>query len=146
MLIRVHTDTLERGMSWRPPKDISPDTMQHWESIGVLSTQGEVTGEYEDFTQKFSRFGKVEIVRDIDAIQAWKMMIESDILVIAKSSMSYVAALFRIAKPVIFARFWHTGMPNWNAIEVTKVMSQGDQGKITRATSLAIKQKRAYQI
>lgn len=146
MVIRVHTDTLDRGMSWRPPKDISPDTIQHWESIGVLSARGEVTGEYEDFTELFSRFGKVEIVRDIDAIQAWKMMIESDILVIAKSSMSYVAALFRVAKPVFFAKFWHTGMSNWNDIEINKLLSLEDQAKITRATSLAIKQKRAYQI
>jgi hypothetical protein len=141
LLIRVHTDTLSQGSTWNPPTDISPETVKHWKDIGVLSSEGSVVSLFEDFSTLFSKYGDVEVIQDIDAITAWKMMIQSDILIIAKSSMSYAAALFRIQKPVIFQEFWHSGLANWLAVATGKILSQSEKDEVVKRTRIAIKQK-----
>lgn len=144
LLIRVHTDTLSQGSTWTPPSDISRETLKHWKSIGALSEDGKVLGQYEDFFSLFSKYGEVELIQNIDAISAWKMMIHSDILITAKSSMSYVAALFRIQKPVIFTEFWHSGLTNWLSVAIAGSLSQKEKIAIIKQTRIAIHQKNSF--
>jgi hypothetical protein len=143
MLIRVHTDSLNPGTVWKPPIDISPQTIELWENIGVLTQAGELKGESEDFCSVFSAYGEVEIMRDIDTISVWKSMIQSDVLLIAKSSMSYVAGLFRYQKPVFFTGFWHSGLVNWIEVEPDEMISQGTQIRIREAGARALAQMKA---
>ncbi len=143
LLIRVHTDTLNSGSTWTPPADISPETMNHWKDIGVLTLDGQVSGLYENFSEIFSKYGDVQMVQNISAIEAWKMMIQSDILIIAKSSMSYVAALFRTSKPVIYAKFWHTGLTNWNLISTAVSLTEIDKKQIYSLTKVSLIQQKS---
>ena len=142
LLIRVHTDTLKRGSTWKPPADISTDTMNLWKDIGVLTPEGQVIGPYENFLEKFSKYGDVEMIQNIDAIEAWKMMIHSDILIIAKSSMSYIAAIFRNNKPVIFAKFWHTGLANWTLIDTANSLTEAERNELEDLTKVSLIQQK----
>lgn len=49
------------------------------------------------------------------AIEAFDRLVQADVLVTAKSSFSYVAALLN-PRIIIYEPFWHTPMTHWNTI------------------------------
>jgi hypothetical protein len=68
------------------------------------------------FTQESYEFDNLEDVifyKDIDAFFTLHHLIKADVLVIAKSSFSYLAALYN-ENEVIYVNFWHKPLPYWN--------------------------------
>ena len=124
ILIRIHTDNIPDKIFWEPPADISSGTLEYWESIGVLNNSGKLILVNEDFVEKFKEYGEVIVIQNIDPIEAWKIMVGADILLMGKSSMSYFAALLRGTLPVIFAQFWHSPIATWLEIEEKTELSQ----------------------
>lgn len=66
----------------------------------------------------FSVFeGCKKIVQDVDSLSElaiWRIFLECDILVTAKSGFSYSVALLRdINKTTYYAEMWHTKLDNW---------------------------------
>ncbi len=123
LFIRIHTDGIHGQEVWRPPKEIAEATIEYWNSLGVLNEVGDLILDSEDFTSQFQEFGLVAVIQDINPIEAWELMASSDILLIGKSSMSYLAGLIRSWRPVIFAKFWHTGLNSWLEVEENEQIS-----------------------
>jgi len=71
-----------------------------------LYSQGEA-GEFEQLKQ----FG-AELFLDADAIWTMQQLIEADILIMSKSSFSYVAALISDGI-LVYEPFWHSPLSQW---------------------------------
>lgn len=56
------------------------------------------------------------LVLDADLVKAWEDMIKAEILVLAKSSFSYVPALYSVGT-IIYQPFWHLPRSNWYNLE-----------------------------
>jgi hypothetical protein len=123
LLIRVHTDVsseLSASREWRIPADISRETVNYWESLGIVEKDNLKLSK-EILFDELAKFGTVEILSNIDPISAWRSMENSDILIVSKSSFSYIGGLIRGVKPVIFCNFWHSGLPTWLQFDEFKV-------------------------
>ena len=81
-------------------------------NIHIIS-QKNISLHYKDI----EKIENVKLHLDTDAITSFHHMCNADILVIAKSSFSYLAAIYNKNK-VIFFPFWHAPLDNWqNACE-----------------------------
>jgi hypothetical protein len=80
----------------------------------------EITNDKEEFDLFYKTIsGKgihIKIMADIDLLTTIEYMIKADILVMSKSSLSYLAALYNENK-VLYINFWHNRMPHWLVIE-----------------------------
>ena len=52
---------------------------------------------------------------DLDLLTTIEYMIKADVLVMSKSALSYVAALYNNNK-VLYINFWHNKLPHWKEI------------------------------
>lgn len=68
-------------------------------------------GEDDDFDELRS-FG-ARIVNESDVFVVLQHLIASDCLVMARSSLSYIAGMLRAA-PTVYQPFWHPPMPDWH--------------------------------
>ena len=66
------------------------------------------------------------------AIEAFDRLVRADILVTAKSSFSYVAALLN-PNIIVYESFWHKPMTHWNVIADDGTLSPGATEKIRSA-------------
>lgn len=57
-----------------------------------------------------------EVRNELDAIETFRCLIESDVLVMAKSSFSYVAGLVSSGE-VWYENFWHPPLPSWKRLD-----------------------------
>lgn len=73
----------------------------------------EITDENRD---EFTRFENVQIVADEDILLTFEHLVRADILVMCKSSFSYIAGLYN-ENTVIYTNFWHSPMPTWKQIQ-----------------------------
>lgn len=128
--IRVHTDRSHGDAAWVPSSDTPSGSISLWRSIDVFDSDGSIRYNNEDFNQQFNCLGEVEMVYDIDPISAWKMMVESDILVTGPSSFSFVAGLLRGNAPVISPNFWHQA-PSWWLVLAPSTWSDSDSSAST---------------
>ncbi|MEJ1339597.1 MAG: hypothetical protein RPU64_13810 [Candidatus Sedimenticola sp. (ex Thyasira tokunagai)] len=71
-------------------------------------------GRVEDFCD--IDFDEVEFHLDTDLKDAFLDLTSADVLVMAKSSMSYCTAVYSNAV-VMYERFWHTPLPDWIDID-----------------------------
>lgn len=55
----------------------------------------------EDFTITLSEFAPINIVTEVDPLTAWKLMQEANLLIIAKSTFSFIPALLNTQAQVI---------------------------------------------
>ena len=56
------------------------------------------------------------LILDADLVKAWEDMINAEILVLAKSSFSYVPALYSMGT-IIYQPFWHLPKSNWHNLQ-----------------------------
>lgn len=57
----------------------------------------------------------IEFIRGGDPLEAISLMANADVLIMGKSSLSYVAALLNKDGVIFFPKdFWHTPLPHWN--------------------------------
>jgi hypothetical protein len=81
-------------------------------NIHIIS-QKNISLHYKDI----EKIENIKLHLDIDSKKSFHHMCNADILVIAKSSFSYLAAIYNKNK-VIFFPFWHAPLDNWqNACE-----------------------------
>jgi hypothetical protein len=68
--------------------------------------------------QKWSTFPHLVILNhtQCDSLTTLNYLIHSDILIIAKSSFSYLAGLFHKGQQVYYFPFWHRPRPSWKPI------------------------------
>lgn len=75
----------------------------------------EITNDNSDEFDVFKKYPSVNVIADADVITTMEHLIQADILVMCKSSFSYIAGLYN-KNTVIYMDFWHPPMPNWNRI------------------------------
>lgn len=92
-LVTLHTDINERNKEW-DASDYSQGTKTYLSENGIdLGEEMLVSLNYEDFAKVMSKIKNLRIVSEIDPVQAWTLMSEADILILGKSTFSYVGAL-----------------------------------------------------
>lgn len=112
--INIHTDGTKDGLPISLEKySLDEGTKKLWSEQGFLENDNKLRQNVEDFANQFSRFGRVNVFREIRPDVALNLMFSSSLLIGAKSSFSYVAGLARGMRPVIFSRFWHKNPREW---------------------------------
>ena len=71
---------------------------------------------YENFTD-FAECCSMELDKDLG--ETWLGMMTADLLILSRSSFSYVPALLNVNPnvQVIYTPFWHTMLPNWTTVD-----------------------------
>eukprot|EP00978_Attheya_sp_CCMP212_P029753 scaffold106817_cov51-Attheya_sp.AAC.2 len=69
---------------------------------------------FESF-KEFSGRG-YDLVLDGDIADVWKGLMSSDVVILSKSSFSFVPALLAKGK-VVFTPFWHAPLPSWDIVD-----------------------------
>jgi len=112
--IQLHTDAAEYPQSWNFEEGVSSKTLEYWRRGGFLDLTGETVLGHEDF---FVTLGKtqreLEIYTGINALEAWKLMAKSNILVTGKSSFSFVGGLMATSALVITPNYFNRGLGSW---------------------------------
>ena len=68
--------------------------------------------EDEDLSQLADQDSRIRVCLEPDVFVVLDHLLAADVLVMAKSSLSYVAALLRSDR-VVYEPFWHPPMPDW---------------------------------
>lgn len=76
----------------------------------------EITDENRDEFTRFNSLTSVQLVADEDILLTFEHLVRADILVMCKSSFSYIAGLYN-ENTVIYMNFWHSPLPQWNQIK-----------------------------
>ena len=63
--------------------------------------------------EDFDAIPQLKIIANGDAIEALRGMATADILIMSRSSFSYVAAILNRRGVVIYHPFWHSPLPSW---------------------------------
>lgn len=74
----------------------------------------EITPENKDEFDIFQN-NQIKIVADEDILTTMEYLIQADVLVMCKSSFSYIAGLYN-KNQVIYIDFWHSPMPQWHRV------------------------------
>ena len=90
---------------------------QHNNAIFYIFT--EITDDKEEFDLFIKTISEkgihIKIMADLDLLTTIEYMIKADVLVMSKSALSYVAALYNNNK-VLYINFWHNKLPHWKEI------------------------------
>jgi hypothetical protein len=78
----------------------------------------EITPENKDEFDIFQNT-QIKIVADEDILTTMEYLIQSDVLVMCKSSFSYIAGLYN-KNQVIYINFWHSPMPHWHRVLISQ--------------------------
>lgn len=99
--------------------------MNLWES------QLGIDGSFQIFSENFSDiktfYSEAEVRNDLDSVSSLRMMIEADVLVMSKSSFSFIAGVLNRSGLIVYQEFWHQPLSkwlNWSRMED----AEGDRG------------------
>lgn len=111
---RIHTDGTKAGGSLDIREmPLDEGTRKLWSEQGFLDSSGYLEQHSEELGRQFQHLGSVEVLQELRPDVALNSMIESDLLIGAKSSFSFIAGLARKNKPVVFSKFWHRNPSDW---------------------------------
>lgn len=111
--IKIYTDAPSKSQEYSPPK-----TQSHLWKQSPRFRDGQMSIEGMDVGRSFEGLGiPLEIVRGGNPISAIQEMAGADVLVIGRSSLSYVAAILNTSGQIYFPKsFWHRPLAGWNVI------------------------------
>ena len=77
-----------------------------------------IFSEGTDGFDEFRKMNNVKLLNDLDILETFEYFCNADVLIIAKSSLSYLAGLYN-KNPEIYIEksFWHSKLSRWNYIE-----------------------------
>jgi hypothetical protein len=85
--------------------------MNLWESQLGIGNDFEI--ELESFDDLKKKHPRTVVRNDLDSITSLCMMIEADVLVMSKSSFSFVAGVLNRSGLVVYQDFWHQPLSRW---------------------------------
>jgi hypothetical protein len=111
--IRIFTDAPEKDLEYFPPE--SQSHLWHQSprfKDGQMSIEGfEVRRSFEGLESP------IEVIRGGSPISAIQEMAGADMLVIGRSSLSYIAAILNSSGEIYFpSSFWHRPLTGWNVV------------------------------
>jgi len=110
--ILIHTDVSAEKI-WKVPTGANQETMKYWKDSGIIHSEGSLELQDLSVLSGFKKYQNLSIVSNIDPILAWQVMSKADVLLIGKSSFSFVGALLNNKGLVISPIFWHKGPKSW---------------------------------
>ncbi len=125
-IVTLHTDVSKQNEKW-DASDISERTEEYIsENGGKFKREIPVKVNYEDFKETMSAINNLRVVTNINPIEAWDLMAEADILILGKSTFSYVGALLCNPRIVISPQGFLGILSNW--------FSSNTKGELDSAT------------
>lgn len=111
----VFTDAPARGIKYKP---LSSQTNRYNEF--EMNKGGSVSIEPHGFLKLYATVGRknLKVYRGGDPIDAFLRMVQSDILVMSKSSLSSVAALYCDGEIYSPPNFWHRPLSGWKVDKI----------------------------
>jgi len=115
----IHTDVHKGNIQWSP-SGVSAESMMYLQDGGnKMNKDSNFTLDYEDFNITLSGLKVMKIVTELNPLESWKIMQEADILVIGKSSFSFVGALLNKSAQVISPLGFYAGPRDWTYVDDT---------------------------
>ena len=114
----VHTDAPIEETKWYPIQ-ITEETAKFWRESGVMSDSGYIELNPINFSGILPFVEDLEILRLADPLTSWSRMSAADVLVMNKSSFSFVGALLNSNGFKIGPSFRHKFPREWNVWEAT---------------------------
>jgi hypothetical protein len=129
--ITIHTDVGQSGLNIST-SGISKESLEYSKTRGlIINDDDTITLDFENFLFSFSAFKNVSIVTDINPIDAWKIMQEADLFILARSTFSIVPALLIKDGSVISPIGFFRGPLNWIYLDDSAELSLEDIRRIT---------------
>ena len=111
--ITIHTDVAQTNLNIST-SGLSKESLAYSKTRGLIVNEDEtITLEYEDFLTSFGMFKNVEIVSNINPIDAWRIMQQADLLILARSTFSVIPALLIQDGSVVSPRGFFNGPREW---------------------------------
>jgi hypothetical protein len=98
--------------------NVTESTLNYWKNIEILNQCGEFNFEILENYQVFidaleQAFGNIDFYVGLDPLESWRIMQKSNVLIISKSSFSFVGALLSPGSIVIGPKMSTKGRSNW---------------------------------
>ncbi len=99
-------------------KNVSSSTLSYWKAIGILTENGDfnddVLTNYNHLVSEIRKqVSALSFYLDLNPIKAWDLMRSSTILLISRSSFSYVGALLATSSIILGPRMSTGGQASW---------------------------------
>ena len=65
----------------------------------------------------FKQMKNVKLMNDIDIIETFEYLCNADVLILSKSSLSYLSGLYSESSDIYMEQFWHSKLPRWKYID-----------------------------
>lgn len=134
--ITVHTDVSKPGAIWNVNDGVSEKTRNYLKENRLLDQNNSIALNYEDFTSTLSQLGDIQIATGISPLVAWEMMLNADLLLIGKSTFSFVPALMNSNGTVISPRFYPKGPDTWLTLDKPSDLTDRIASEIVAQVSL----------
>jgi hypothetical protein len=117
----LHTDLDENSHRWSfSESQTDPKTAEYWRETGIIGSNNEVYLNIIEPRLIFSEVVIDQILTNVSPLDVWKHMANAEVLICAKSSLSFIGGLINI-KPnaQIFAPNGYINYPkNWNQFDL----------------------------
>jgi hypothetical protein len=116
--IDLHTDAPEHSQKWRLGNAVSSRTVNYWKRGGFIDDTGIANLGTEDFYTSLGYSSEVmQIHREINSLDAWKLMSKSDVIITGRSSFSYIGALLNKGALVLSPKYFNSALNSWLVIQ-----------------------------
>lgn len=115
----LHTDLDVKNENWNVVDSQSPETIRYWKETGLIDKNNKLILNKIDPRSIFSESEVDQVLTAVSPLEVWKQMANADILICAKSSLSFIGALINI-KPnaQIYVPNGFINYPkNWNKFD-----------------------------
>jgi hypothetical protein len=117
--VGIHTDCwTELADSELISNHVSPETFEYWKLLGIVDVQGKVNRDQINIGRELierikSTYPKVIVYPQQSPIDAWRIMAGADVLIISKSSFSFVGGLLNPNAEIWTPTFWISPLDSW---------------------------------
>ena len=122
--VTLHTDAPQSAAKWKLAQSASAATYSYWGDKGLIDEHGTMPLIFEDFSKTLDGVKNLKIVRDITPLEAWADMANTDVLILGKSSFSFVGGLLNRNGVVVSPRFFCKPLSRWFLTEDTEGVSE----------------------
>lgn len=110
--ITVHTDVSHPNAVWKPR--FSAGTLDYFKNNEVkFNEDSSISLNYENFTETLGDLGDINVVTGVNVLKAWEMMQSADLLLIGKSTFSFVPGLLNQVGTIISPIGFLQGPRSW---------------------------------
>ncbi len=139
--IIIHTDVSKSNM-WELPSGSNSESRKYWEKAGIKIDNGRMSVSDESAIKNFLHFEKTRIITGVDPVIAWSHMSTADLLLMGKSSFSYVSALLNKSGLIVGTPFWHAFPSNWYSVilespDTTRNLIRAVEKKVRKIKNIA---------